>query len=131
MTNEQYIDAARDEYHKDGEIEIDDGAIVSRGEDHGAYVLAWVWVDDPILAEALEDGTEPSYTGSEDDPDATEPEFKLLKADEAEALEQLRASVQIDNVAGVDNEGSCVVLGNVSVETLKKLGFKIPTTTAI
>jgi len=31
-------------YHDEGEIEVDDGAPVSIGEDAGAYVQAWVWV---------------------------------------------------------------------------------------
>lgn len=35
---------AKDEWNKDGEIEIDDGAVVSEGDDNGAYVAAWVWV---------------------------------------------------------------------------------------
>ena len=39
-----YIASARDEYQTDGEIEIDDNAVVSRGSDPGAYVAAWVWV---------------------------------------------------------------------------------------
>lgn len=30
---------------KDGELEIDDDAEVSMGEDPGAYVMAWTWVD--------------------------------------------------------------------------------------
>lgn len=34
------------ERSKDGELEVDDGAIVSRGDDAGAYVQAWLWVDD-------------------------------------------------------------------------------------
>lgn len=39
-----FIQAARLEHHRDGEVEIDDpGVIVSAGEDPGAYVLAWVW----------------------------------------------------------------------------------------
>jgi hypothetical protein len=42
-----YIARARDQWHRDGEVEIDDpGVIVSAGDDPGAYVLAWVWVDD-------------------------------------------------------------------------------------
>lgn len=45
---EWYITVARARYHRDGEIEIDDGAVVSMGDDAGAYVAAWVWVDDPI-----------------------------------------------------------------------------------
>lgn len=41
-----YVDHAKDEWHRDGEIEIDDDAIVSES-DEGAYVQAWVWVDRP------------------------------------------------------------------------------------
>jgi hypothetical protein len=36
---------AKELYHEEGEIEVDDGASVSIGEDAGAYVQAWVWVD--------------------------------------------------------------------------------------
>lgn len=43
-TDEEYVNTAREIYHKDGETEIDAGAIVSRGDDPGAYVMAWVWV---------------------------------------------------------------------------------------
>jgi len=35
---------AKELYHDEGEIEVDDGATVSIGEDAGAYVQAWVWV---------------------------------------------------------------------------------------
>lgn len=45
----QMVAAARKFYQRDGEIEIDDGAKISRSEtneDKGAYVAAWVWVDD-------------------------------------------------------------------------------------
>ena len=38
-----YRTAARDFYGRDGEIEIDDDAVVSIGED-GAYVAAWVFI---------------------------------------------------------------------------------------
>jgi hypothetical protein len=31
---------------RDGELETDHNAIVSRGEDAGAYVMAWLWVSD-------------------------------------------------------------------------------------
>jgi len=73
MTNQQYIEAARDQYQHEGDIEIDDGAIVSRGSDAGAYVLAWVWVES--------DNGEPS----EDDPDASENEYKLVRTSEVPA----------------------------------------------
>jgi len=32
--------------HRDGELEFDDGAVVSRGADNGAYVQCWAWVED-------------------------------------------------------------------------------------
>lgn len=41
------IELARDKHEgdgDDGDIEFDDNAIVSEGEDNGAYVQAWVWV---------------------------------------------------------------------------------------
>lgn len=36
-----YRDAAGND-----DIEVDDNAIVSKGDDNGAYVMAWVWVSD-------------------------------------------------------------------------------------
>lgn len=36
---------AFDIHVRDGEVEVDDNAVVSEGEDNGAYVQAWVWVD--------------------------------------------------------------------------------------
>lgn len=57
MTDQQYREAARLNYQREGEIEIDDNAVISRGSDPGAYVEAWVWVEDP------------SVEASEDDPD--------------------------------------------------------------
>jgi hypothetical protein len=35
---------AKELYYKDGEIEVDSNAIISYGDDAGAYVAAWVWV---------------------------------------------------------------------------------------
>jgi hypothetical protein len=44
---DKYVSKARDQHHRDGELEIDDpGVIVSKGDDTGAYVSAWVWVED-------------------------------------------------------------------------------------
>jgi hypothetical protein len=39
------IGAARDQYHVDGEVELDDEVFLSPGDDPGIYVSAWVWVD--------------------------------------------------------------------------------------
>lgn len=33
-------------YVREGEVEVDDNAIVSKGDGAGAYVLGWVWVED-------------------------------------------------------------------------------------
>ena len=44
-TDDLYRQAA-DECWGSDEIDIDDDAVVSAGSDHGAYVAAWVWVDD-------------------------------------------------------------------------------------
>ncbi len=44
ITNERFRQLAKDLYQKNGRIEIDDNAIVSRGAVEGVYVQAWVWV---------------------------------------------------------------------------------------
>lgn len=41
-----YIAAAQQQYGREGEIEVDESAYVSKGDDPGAYVMAWVWVSD-------------------------------------------------------------------------------------
>jgi len=38
------LDAAANQYENEGTLEIDDDAIISYGDDAGAYVAAWVWV---------------------------------------------------------------------------------------
>jgi hypothetical protein len=48
-TDEQVVEYAQRALAKEGEIEIDAGAEVSRSaanEDRGAYVAAWLWVPD-------------------------------------------------------------------------------------
>jgi hypothetical protein len=40
-----YMAAARVWHHEDGQCEIDGDATVSLSSDGGAYVQAWVWVD--------------------------------------------------------------------------------------
>jgi len=47
MPDREYVDLARQKWQKEGEIEIDDNAVVSISDDGGAYVQAWVWVYDP------------------------------------------------------------------------------------
>lgn len=43
--DDEVIAMVRDEYMEDGLIDIDDDAVISRGDEPGAYVMAWVWVD--------------------------------------------------------------------------------------
>ena len=38
---------ARDQWTDEGQVEVDRNAIVSEGDDAGAYVMAWVWVSLP------------------------------------------------------------------------------------
>lgn len=42
---EAYLNAAKSKQNE-GELEIDGNAVVSMSTDNGAYVMAWVWVDD-------------------------------------------------------------------------------------
>ncbi len=67
MTDQQYIDKAREIHSSDGQVEIDDGAVVSRGSDPGAYVAAWVWVYNGTDAEDFDAGI-----ASEDEEDQGE-----------------------------------------------------------
>ena len=45
ILDEAFREAATNEYADEGHIEIDSDAVVSHGDDDGAYVAAWVWVD--------------------------------------------------------------------------------------
>lgn len=40
----KYHEAASMRYARDGELEIDEDCIVSKGDDPGAYVMMWRWV---------------------------------------------------------------------------------------
>jgi len=41
----EIIELARQQHEEDGEVEIDDNAQLSEGDDNGCYVQAWVWAD--------------------------------------------------------------------------------------
>jgi hypothetical protein len=45
ILDEAFREAATNEYADEGRIEIDSDAVVSHGDDDGAYVAVWVWVD--------------------------------------------------------------------------------------
>ena len=58
----QYRSAAQ-ERQEDGELEVDDDAVVSVGDDPGAYVMAWKWVpaeNAGVKVEDTEQGSEHS-----------------------------------------------------------------------
>lgn len=43
--HEAYLAAAKEAVrNKEGELEVDDDAVISAGGDPGAYVMAWLWV---------------------------------------------------------------------------------------
>jgi hypothetical protein len=42
---------------KDGTLEVDDNAEVSLGDDNGAYVQAWVWVEDELVKKTFSGGS--------------------------------------------------------------------------
>lgn len=42
------IELAREKFVREGELEIDDATLTSGSDDHGDYVLAWAWIDDPV-----------------------------------------------------------------------------------
>lgn len=44
-----YREAARECHQEDGVLEVDDDAVISFGDDPGAYVQAWVWVSEEDL----------------------------------------------------------------------------------
>jgi hypothetical protein len=56
-SDEQYLAAARAAFQDDGDLEFDEGELpesrVSQGDDPGAYVLAWKWVEDGTVATVL------------------------------------------------------------------------------
>jgi hypothetical protein len=41
-----YFGAAKSIYESEGDLEFDDDAVVSKGEDEGAYVMCWKWITD-------------------------------------------------------------------------------------
>jgi hypothetical protein len=52
---QQYREAARS---SDGEIEVDEDAVVSMGDDPGAYVMCWQWVSNEAAGIETEEGDE-------------------------------------------------------------------------
>ena len=61
ITNARYIQAAREGWHEDGVIEVDEKAKVSKPDssdksaEAGAYVQAWIWIPDSYINTDEED----------------------------------------------------------------------------
>ena len=49
IIDSRYQNAAKSIYQVDGELEFDPSAVISKGEDAGAYVMGWQWVADEEL----------------------------------------------------------------------------------
>jgi hypothetical protein len=43
-TTDEYRSRAKETIAKEGDLEVDDDASVSVGDDDGAYVMAWQWI---------------------------------------------------------------------------------------
>jgi hypothetical protein len=57
-----YVKAAQDKHNDEGTLEVDDNATVSRGDDPGVYVQAWVWVYDDATPHTSETDPAGMYT---------------------------------------------------------------------
>jgi hypothetical protein len=44
-----YVKYAEDRLQRDGDLEIDDDAVVSLGFDDGAYIMCWKWIDNDTM----------------------------------------------------------------------------------
>jgi len=51
----QYREAARDRFGEEGVCEIDDDAAVSTGDDAGAYVMTWRWIESPSTSRTMDE----------------------------------------------------------------------------
>lgn len=70
------IEAARGVWEEEGQLEIDDNAVVSYSTDDGAYVAAWVWVNNSVIhaAGATNPETDQDDQAGETQPDAADSE---------------------------------------------------------
>ena len=56
MTDEEYIEAARERYQREDAVKIEDAALVSRGDpDDQAWVRAWVWVPEGLAPTSIDE----------------------------------------------------------------------------
>lgn len=46
VETELYLEVANETYGREGELEFDEDAAVSLGDDPGAYVMCWRWVSE-------------------------------------------------------------------------------------
>lgn len=65
-TDEKYRALAKRSFHDEGVIEIDDNARIAKGAECGAYVEAWVWVDNPNWISGGEERLPTRVSGEEE-----------------------------------------------------------------
>jgi hypothetical protein len=65
-TDEEYRKLAKRLFHDEGVIEIDDNARIAKGAECGAYVEAWVWVDNPNWSSGGEECLSTRVSGEEE-----------------------------------------------------------------
>lgn len=65
-----YLAYAQENLQADGDLEFDDDAVVSMGDDKGAYVQAWKWV---YASDVPGVGQEHDEEEDGDEPDAADP----------------------------------------------------------
>lgn len=63
------IERARTQHNRDGELEIEDNALISESDDNGVYVLAWVWSAGPEEVDEDEDDRDGEEGGYQFDAD--------------------------------------------------------------
>ncbi len=47
-----YTRAAENQFHREGDLEFDESAVVALSDDGGAYVMAWKWIERASLGRA-------------------------------------------------------------------------------
>ena len=64
-TDAEYRGLAKRLFQDEGVIEIDDNARIAKGAECGAYVEAWVWVDNPNWVEGSDERPPSPVPGKE------------------------------------------------------------------
>ena len=66
ISDEQFREKAKELHEKEGTLEIDAEAVVSRSSDGGAYVASWVWVQNSDVTGDDDDDADEAALPDED-----------------------------------------------------------------